>query len=236
MLSVFVLTMPGCEKPGSADCEEEVICTEEFRTLTVELKDENGDAITLSKVVVTLGATGDTLYRDALINSVPGVYALANDNHLELLKSTGSKVVLHGYENDDLLVSNTYWVGHNCCHVELLEVLDLQLACPDEIICSLLYTTLLVEILDEAGEPLVLTSYKVTIADTGDNLHFDDSLNPAPGFYPIAEDAHFSKINRLGTDLRFRGFINDNKVVDQLYIVGHDCCHVLLLGKKTSSD
>ena len=49
------------------------------------------------------------------------------------------------------------------------------------------------------------------------------------GIYPLISDAHRIQYQNKTTTLTFKGYINDELVVNQEFKVGADCCHVSLI-------
>jgi len=106
---------------------------------------------------------------------------------------------------------------------------DQQEECPDNIACTEQYVTLTVSFSDNNGDPLVLDSYTVTLVATGEVLTFSSNIDPVQGTYALAEDKHLELVEKNGSELRFEGIVDGSKVVDEIFLVGHDCCHVVLI-------
>lgn len=122
-----VLLALNCSDNGTDDgpgCSD-AICTEEFRTITVSVKDGNGAAVTLDyfKVVlsngddVTLGIP-DSDY-DRMIKN--GAYPLFSDTYVTKYRNSELEINFQGFAGDRLLVDSDYVVGVDCCHVMLIE-------------------------------------------------------------------------------------------------------------------
>ncbi len=103
--------------------------------------------------------------------------------------------------------------------------------CPKEIICTEIFVTVGVEITFN-GEPVKLDDFSSTIVSQNTSFDFGEYLNPAGGFHAILTDAELDLIEREGSPIRFRGSFEFNDQVysiDELYLIGHDCCHIEIL-------
>lgn len=101
-----------------------------------------------------------------------------------------------------------------------------------ETICTTIFVTVTVSIVDQNQDPIVLDSYEVinlennapiTLSLTGSEL---DSFIQN-GQYPIMDDLSIQENQQL--NLQFRGTLNGQEVVNENYTVAKDCCHVSLV-------
>ncbi len=99
--------------------------------------------------------------------------------------------------------------------------------CPEDIICSMMFKSIAVEILDRHGEHVELSRAELT------SEHLDNPIDllagSAPGLpYHIINDGHMKFLNHLQSrTFIFKGWINNSLVVDEKYELRHDCCHVV---------
>ena len=101
-----------------------------------------------------------------------------------------------------------------------------------EAICTHNFVTITVSVKDEAGDAVVLDSFEVLDTATGENLAKDisaEEYHNDQGIYPLISDAHRIQYQNKTTTLTFKGYINDELVVNQEFEVGADCCHVSLI-------
>jgi len=80
--------------------------------------------------------------------------------------------------------------------------------------------------------------YEVIDNDTGVNLanDFNDEeylYFKEQGLYPIFSDVHRVQYQNSTASISFKGFISENEVVTENYVVGADCCHVRLISGNT---
>ena len=101
--------------------------------------------------------------------------------------------------------------------------------CPEDIICSMVFKSISVEVLNDQGESVQLT--KATVSSD----QFDSDINsleesPAGGPYTIVNDSHKKWLSHeKPRKVVFKGWLKDSLVIEQTYQVRHDCCHVVLV-------
>ncbi|NVK85709.1 MAG: hypothetical protein HWE21_15395 [Cytophagia bacterium] len=99
--------------------------------------------------------------------------------------------------------------------------------CPEELFCTeeLRHLTYKATV---NGEPTVLDDYYIKNLDNGliyQKNPQNDFLDE--GVYVVISDALMDEVKKSGTILRFFGIKNNTIVLQQDFIVGHDCCHVV---------
>lgn len=113
--------------------------------------------------------------------------------------------------------------GFQSCYQDIDDKRECGLACTD------IFITVSVLISDDEGNPVALDSFVVTKVATGEEI----SVTPGSveleimrenGTYPIINDNYSGPVEEF--EVNFKGFIGDQVVVDENYIVGKDCCHV----------
>ena len=109
---------------------------------------------------------------------------------------------------------------------------DSNSGCFEDTLCTLIFVTIDVSVVDNNQNPVALDSFQViNRADGSDftlqlsNAEFE--LAQQNGRYPIANDNNVEANQQL--ELEFKGFINNEEVITSNYIVGADCCHVNLI-------
>ncbi len=101
--------------------------------------------------------------------------------------------------------------------------------CPEDIICSMIFVGINVQVTNAEGEPVQLS--KATLSST----HLDAPLDvlsesPPNGPYQIINDGHKSFLsNHEAREFLFEGWVGDAQVVKEKYRIRHDCCHVQLI-------
>lgn len=101
--------------------------------------------------------------------------------------------------------------------------------CPTELLCTEQFVSLTFSPRVN-GEFVELDSYYTQNLDNGMAYIFDSDHNlPISEFYIVISDAQLNDIDKEGTTLRFFGTKDNQLVIEQDFIVGHDCCHVIPL-------
>lgn len=106
--------------------------------------------------------------------------------------------------------------------------------CPDDIMCTMIFTSISVEVIDADDNPISLSNTQVT------SQHLDaplDSLpeTPEQGQYTIVSDSHMPYLSHIQPrTFHFKGWLDGDLVVDEMYLIRHDCCHVELLDGPTT--
>lgn len=106
--------------------------------------------------------------------------------------------------------------------------------CPEDIICTMIFERIDVRVVDENNNPVTLTKAQVT------SKHLDNPIDaiaesPAGGPYLIVNDSHKPFLSHTeDREFTFEGWVGEDMVVSEKYLLRHDCCHVQLVeGKET---
>lgn len=104
------------------------------------------------------------------------------------------------------------------------------LECSADIGCTEVFVTFTYGPTDNQGEAIILDSYYSQNLDNGQTYSFTESDNQlSPGLYTVITDAQMDQLSSTGTGIRFVGVKNDRIVLEQDFVVGHDCCHIVPL-------
>jgi len=100
-----------------------------------------------------------------------------------------------------------------------------------ELACTENFVTLIVSIKDASGASVALDRFVVLDEDSSENITLALSNNGLEvarqnGEYPLYDDSFVSENQNTERTLVFSGFINDEKVVEAVFIIATDCCHV----------
>ena len=92
---------------------------------------------------------------------------------------------------------------------------------------TLILIVVSVRLEDQQGSPIALDRFTVTGGD-----YFAEEIpsewQQTNGQYTIFSDTDAERIEVGGSDFLFRGIINERVVINEVYTVGFDCCHVFL--------
>lgn len=101
--------------------------------------------------------------------------------------------------------------------------------CPTELLCTEQFVSLTFSPRTN-GEFVELDSYYTRNLDNGNTYIFNAQNNlPISEFYIVISDSEMDEVAKDGTNLRFFGTKDNQLVIEQDFIVGHDCCHVIPL-------
>jgi hypothetical protein len=124
LLLVLLLLFASCENKDSNDCINQA-CTEEFRTITVTIKDSENNPVVLDSFKVTNLENGNDLSRE--LNNAEfeamrenGVYPLFGDEYAQDFRNKEVEINFKGYIDNHELINSNYIVGADCCHIILI--------------------------------------------------------------------------------------------------------------------
>ena len=128
LIAVTVLSMLQC-KPSETDgnCAT-VMCTMEFRMLTVSIKDKAGNFYKADKVE-TYTQAGKMIYSQTSPSFLPdSSYTVIDDNNLkDLSKNVNTELDFKIFKDGSVIKTSKYVVTADCCHIS-------KVSGPDQII------------------------------------------------------------------------------------------------------
>jgi hypothetical protein len=99
----------------------------------------------------------------------------------------------------------------------------------ESIICTEEFRSITLEITDLDGNPVILDDF-YTFYDSRKKFEYElNDLQEGKGIYPVITDADLQELNREGSTLIFVGEKDGKNLVEHQMVIGHDCCHVLLI-------
>ncbi len=101
--------------------------------------------------------------------------------------------------------------------------------CPADIVCTLVFTSLTFSPKDANNQPISLDSFYAQNLDNGNTYSISSGNLLNTTTFTVITDNEIDEIQRNGTNIRFIGLQGDQIVVQQDFVVGHDCCHVVPL-------
>ena len=120
IVSMFLLS---CARENRHD---DVLCTTEYRMLTVTIKDSQSNPIILSDYFVKKTSTGEIIdfskedpYMDS-INRIQGIYLLSTDGKMDMISRDGTEFEFHGILDSTEIVNEKYIIGKDQCHVFMI--------------------------------------------------------------------------------------------------------------------
>jgi hypothetical protein len=113
MRKLVFLSMLALLSAGS--CDKTIYCTEEFRMITVEVMGKNLDKTRTIRIL-----TGDTLDMNRH-SFAAGTYVILTDAEMGLFRRKQEHFRFQGLIGDSLVVDEVYLIGHDECHIDLIE-------------------------------------------------------------------------------------------------------------------
>lgn len=100
--------------------------------------------------------------------------------------------------------------------------------CSPDIMCTMEFRIINLEIVDQNGEPVVFDDFYTEFEDFNVRVQKDE-FQIQDGFYPVVSDGEMDQLNFEGKKAIFRGLRNGKTVFKHDLIIGRDCCHALLI-------
>jgi len=100
--------------------------------------------------------------------------------------------------------------------------------CNQYIACTEEFVSVSIELIDSAGNPYSLDSYKTIKKSSNEVVKINDDFSNDK-YYPILNDSHKKETTVDGEIFVFEGLKNNMVVVSEEYIISADCCHINLV-------
>ncbi|WKK79455.1 hypothetical protein [Marivirga arenosa] len=122
LISAFLFF--SCEEESNSleDCNlESRICTEEFRSVELEIVDDNGEYVELDNFYTFFDSRKKFEFSRNTFQQENGLYPVITDAELKELNQEGSVLVFVGEIEGKNVIEHQMLIGHDCCHVELIQ-------------------------------------------------------------------------------------------------------------------
>jgi len=105
-------------------CYGETECTDIYKSITIELKNQNNQPIRLDQYYTVSVATGEKFSfqhpeADSIGRSL-GKYIIFADKFIQSTEKCGKDFEFTGLRNGVEIVRKTFKIGHDCCHVRIV--------------------------------------------------------------------------------------------------------------------
>jgi len=121
---LLALCTTACSKDDKSDCPSDLACTEIFVSIGAKVQNSKNEDILLSKTTTQIEGKTNIITKTNF-DPVYSYYVILDDSSLEELIKEGSTVTFKGYDtNNQLLFTEKYTIGHDCCHVVKLSGKD----------------------------------------------------------------------------------------------------------------
>lgn len=113
----------------------------------------------------------------------------------------------------------------SCTKKEMME-------CTDDLACTEVFVSIIVQIKDAKNETIKLTKTTTEI-EGSDTILIKTVFTTFFDNYVIVDDLSKKDLKRDGSKVTFKGYDESNRlIVNEQYMIGHDCCHVVKLSGK----
>lgn len=108
------------------ECSEPKACTYILVSIAMSLKDAEGNPVALDHYYSQNLRTG-SIYdfrsnaETIALQRKDGNYPIISDAQITEVEGNGTPIKFVGKKNDKIVVNKTFRVGHDCCHVQLIE-------------------------------------------------------------------------------------------------------------------
>jgi hypothetical protein len=102
-------------------CDPQIICTMEVVSLNLSVTDQNGQPVILDKIVT--GRSNGQIFEfpQREWNQNSNQYTFWSDGQRKVTQKMGESILVKGFRDGNQIFSQTFKVGHDCCHVLLKE-------------------------------------------------------------------------------------------------------------------
>ena len=128
-LVLFSFVLSQCnskqEQDSSASCDG-IMCTQQFVSFSVSVKDGDGNSFALDDYKVIDQQSDEDLPESDMASGFyehapAGPYPLYSDSFQNAHQNTERELLFKGYYEGEEVISRTYKVAADCCHVQLLK-------------------------------------------------------------------------------------------------------------------
>ncbi|WMN11705.1 hypothetical protein QYS49_39330 [Marivirga salinae] len=122
LLVLFSVSFFSCEDENldSDDCDGNIICTEEFVTISLEITNQQGDPIVLDDFYTFYDSRKKFEYELNDIQLGTGIYPVLTDTEMDEVEREGTTLIFVGEKGGRNIVEHQMVIGHDCCHVQLI--------------------------------------------------------------------------------------------------------------------
>ena len=118
ILLAICIALAACNGGNNNECDDcPAACTYDFRFLTIDVKDSEGNPVELKDYNVTVKKTNEAL-NITFKSSTEGSYVIASDSHMKELACDGTKVEFNYSIDGDSYKTETFLIGKDCCHIQ----------------------------------------------------------------------------------------------------------------------
>ena len=95
--------------------------------------------------------------------------------------------------------------------------------CPPDTMCTEVFVMVSVKVLDGNDQPVKLDEVYTVRESNNEKLLFEQNMDQ---YYVVLDDSYQKKLQQQSDKFRFVGMKNGQKLVDEIFVISADCCHV----------
>lgn len=95
--------------------------------------------------------------------------------------------------------------------------------CPPNVTCTEVFSMVTVQVIDPTGAAVQLDEVYTLRLSNNEKIRVEQ---PTEGGYVVLDDNYLKHLQNDKDDFRFIGMKDGKKVLDELFVIGADCCHV----------
>ncbi len=103
---------------NSCPCPKDIMCTEDFRFVTLTVADETRKPIVLDRYETVRASNNAVLARKDNTTMGAGTYVVASDGEREGISACGEIFFFRGYRGGKKVIEEEFTLRNDCCHVE----------------------------------------------------------------------------------------------------------------------
>lgn len=101
--------------------------------------------------------------------------------------------------------------------------------CPKNVVCTEVFSMVTVRVTDQQGVPVKLDEAYTTRSGKNETIRPEQHME---GAYIVLDDSYLKNLQNDKDDFRFVGIKDGKKVIDEVFVIGADCCHVQKISGK----
>ncbi len=117
LLLLPLFTTVSCKKAKQGNSCEDVICTMEFRTVSVKVNDQNNNFVKLDDYYTIRTGTGDTIRNHTSSLIIPDNYIVLTDGYRKKMENQTDVFRFVGVLNGNIVVDQPMTISADCCHI-----------------------------------------------------------------------------------------------------------------------
>ena len=92
----------------------------------------------------------------------------------------------------------------------------------DDVICTMMFAAVSTEVQDANGNKVTLDEAYTIRTSTGEKITYKNS----EGYYTVLDESYLKQLQNATDKFQFVGIKDGVKLVDEVFTISADCCHV----------